>query len=106
MLTKKPISSSDLPDAPGAADRPAAAGRSAAPGASGRSEELIGFFVNILLFRQPFRQGESFLAVLERVRATTLAVHAHQNLPFELLVDTLGVERSLAHNPLFQVMLL
>ncbi|HSF40847.1 MAG TPA: amino acid adenylation domain-containing protein, partial [Thermoanaerobaculia bacterium] len=69
-------------------------------------EGLIGFFVNILVFRLHLREGEGFLTVLEHVRATTLAVHAHQDLPFELLVDTLGVERSLAHNPLFQVMLL
>ncbi|HSF40848.1 MAG TPA: amino acid adenylation domain-containing protein, partial [Thermoanaerobaculia bacterium] len=68
-------------------------------------EELIGVFVNTLVFRLQPLHGESFLAVLERVRATTLAGQDHQDLPFELLVEALGVPRSLAHNPLFQVML-
>ncbi|HEX7181318.1 MAG TPA: amino acid adenylation domain-containing protein, partial [Thermoanaerobaculia bacterium] len=68
-------------------------------------EGLIGFFVNTLVFRLRLREGESFLALLERVRAAMLAGHDHQDLPFELLVDALGVERSLAYNPLFQVLL-
>ncbi|HJX28669.1 MAG TPA: condensation domain-containing protein, partial [Thermoanaerobaculia bacterium] len=68
-------------------------------------EELIGFFVNTQVFRLRLRAGDGFLALVERVRATTLAGHAHQDVPFELLVDAVGVERSLAYNPLFQVML-
>jgi amino acid adenylation domain-containing protein len=68
-------------------------------------EGLIGLFVNILVFRLRLSGEESFLAILERVRATTVAGQEHQDLPFELLVQDLGVERSLAHNPLFQVML-
>src|SRR4028119_2182768 len=68
-------------------------------------EGLIGFFVNTLVFRLRFGGEEGFQEVLERVRASTLASHDHQDVPFELLVDTLGVERSLAHNPFFQVML-
>ncbi|HEX7185752.1 MAG TPA: amino acid adenylation domain-containing protein, partial [Thermoanaerobaculia bacterium] len=69
------------------------------------TEELIGFFVNTLVFRLRPRPEDDFLAVLRRVRETTIASHDHQDLPFELLVDALGVERSLSHNPLFQVLL-
>jgi amino acid adenylation domain-containing protein len=68
-------------------------------------EGLIGLFVNTLVFRLRLRGEETFTAVLERVRAMTLAGYAHQDLPFEVLVDALGIPRSLAHNPLFQVML-
>jgi len=68
-------------------------------------EGLIGLFVNTLVFRLRLGAEDSFLAVLERVRAATLTNHEHQDLPFELLVDALGVERSLSYNPVFQVML-
>ena len=50
-------------------------------------------FVNTLVFRLRFRDGESFLAALEQVRAATLAGHDHQDLPFERLVEELAVER-------------
>ncbi|HSF40852.1 MAG TPA: amino acid adenylation domain-containing protein [Thermoanaerobaculia bacterium] len=69
------------------------------------TEELIGMFVNTLVFPLRLRGDESFLQALERVRSTALAAHDHQDLPVELLVDALAVERSLAHTPLFQVML-
>ncbi|HEX6862104.1 MAG TPA: condensation domain-containing protein, partial [Thermoanaerobaculia bacterium] len=68
-------------------------------------EDLIGFFVNTLVFRLRPRTGDGFLAALERLRAVVIASHEHQDLPFELLVDALAVPRSLAHAPLFQVML-
>ncbi|HEX7186070.1 MAG TPA: amino acid adenylation domain-containing protein, partial [Thermoanaerobaculia bacterium] len=68
-------------------------------------EELIGFFINTLVFRLRLRGGEAFATVLDRVRAATLAGQEHQDLPFELLVEALKVPRSLAHNPLFQVLL-
>ena len=72
-------------------------------------ERLIGFFVNMLVFRGRFAGGEiegpSFVEVLERTRATALAAFAHQDLPFERLIEALGVERSLGHNPLFQAVL-
>jgi amino acid adenylation domain-containing protein len=69
------------------------------------TEGLIGIFVNTVVFPLRLQGGESFLAALDRVRTTTLAGQDHQDLPFELLVDALEVERSLAHSPLFQTML-
>src|SRR6185436_542743 len=56
-------------------------------------EPLIGHFVNNLGLRG-------------RVRAAALGAYDHQDLPFERLVDALGVERRLSHGPLFQVMLI
>ncbi|MFJ3448353.1 amino acid adenylation domain-containing protein [Pseudomonas sichuanensis] len=67
-------------------------------------EGLIGLFVNTQVLRlQPDAQGD-VLAYLQAVRQTVLGAQAHQDLPFERLVDALKVERSLAHAPLFQVM--
>ncbi|MFF7110513.1 amino acid adenylation domain-containing protein [Pseudomonas sichuanensis] len=67
-------------------------------------EGLIGLFVNTQVLRlQPDAQGD-VLGYLQAVRHTVLGAQAHQDLPFERLVDALKVERSLAHAPLFQVM--
>ncbi|MFJ4157612.1 amino acid adenylation domain-containing protein, partial [Pseudomonas sp. NPDC089752] len=67
-------------------------------------EGLIGLFVNTQVLRlQPDAQGD-VRGYLQAVRQTVLGAQAHQDLPFERLVDALKVERSLAHAPLFQVM--
>jgi hypothetical protein len=67
-------------------------------------EGVVGFFVNTLVIRARLDDGLSFRGLLRQVRETTLGAYAHQHLPFEKLVEEMGVERTLAHTPLFQVM--
>ncbi|MEH2235450.1 condensation domain-containing protein, partial [Nostoc sp.] len=67
-------------------------------------ESLIGFFVNTLVYRSNFKDNLSFLKLLNQVRETTLKAYEHQDVPFELVVEALKLQRSLSHSPLFQVM--
>ena len=68
------------------------------------SENLIGMVVNTVVLRTAFAAAEGFRGLLAAVRATTLAAHTYQDLPFEKLVEELQPDRDLSRNPLFQVL--
>ncbi len=68
------------------------------------TEGLIGFFVNTQVLRAQFDVGLGFDQLLTQVRQAALGAQAHQDLPFEQLVEALQPERSVSHSPLFQVM--
>jgi non-ribosomal peptide synthetase component F len=68
------------------------------------TEKLIGFFVNVLPIRTRFEGNPSFANLLKQIREASLGAFAHQDIPFDKLVEELRPERKLEHNPLVQVL--
>ncbi|AMO93232.1 D-alanine--poly(phosphoribitol) ligase, subunit 1 [Collimonas fungivorans] len=68
-------------------------------------EGLIGLFVNTIVLRSRVNPEASLASLLEQVRSVSLNAYAHQDIPFEQVVEALGLERRLSHHPLVQVVL-
>ncbi len=68
------------------------------------TEGLVGYFINAIALRTDMSDNPTFRALLQRVRGTALDAYAHQELPFEKLVEKLQPERDRSHAPVFQVL--
>ncbi|SMD41574.1 Phosphopantetheine attachment site [Aquiflexum balticum DSM 16537] len=71
---------------------------------SGEMDDLIGFFVNTLAVRSNLRGNMGFTELLKDIRATTLESFEFQQVPFEMVVESLRQKRDLSRNPVFQVL--
>ena len=68
------------------------------------TEKLIGVFINTLILRNKLNSKQTFTELLAQVREVALGAYAHQDVPFERLMEELQPERDLSHTPLFQVL--
>ena len=68
------------------------------------TKDLIGLFVNNLVFRSNVTAQQTFEQFLQQVKTTALSAYSHKDVPFEQVVETLQPQRTLSHSPLFQVM--
>jgi len=69
-----------------------------------QTEALIGFFINTLVLRVNLQSNPTVKTFVQHVRRVSIEGQAHQDLPFEMLVEAIQPERSMSHSPLFQVM--
>ncbi|HJT75095.1 MAG TPA: condensation domain-containing protein, partial [Chitinophaga sp.] len=69
-------------------------------------EGLIGFFINTIALRSEVSGNISFRELLQQIKQTTLKAYEHQDVPFEKVVDALGVERDMSRNAVYQVQFL